>query len=72
VTQQEPETTVSLTQLEGVVGVQESTGRQVEQAVSQIPQQPVPQVRVFNLQSLATISSGEVPAKSSVSTLLKI
>jgi hypothetical protein len=72
VTQQEPETTVSLTQLLGSAAVQASTGTQVEHAVSQIPQQPAPQVLVFNLQSLATTSSGEVPPKSSLSILLKI
>jgi hypothetical protein len=72
VTQQEPETTVSLTQLFGRGEVQESTGRQVEHAVSQIPQQPAPQVKEFNLQIFATTSSGEVPAKSLASNLWKI
>jgi hypothetical protein len=71
VRQQEPETTVSLTQLLGPP-LQLSTGKQVEHAVSQIPQQPAPQVLVFNLQSLAVTSSGEVPPKSSASILWKI
>jgi hypothetical protein len=67
VTQQDPETTVSLTQLFGLGFKQESTGKQVPQVVSQTPQHAAPQVWVLSLQSLASTSSGEVWARSTLS-----